>query len=463
VPNTRTESVDSPENGRRKVFGASMHVTYDFNDSTLTSISSYRGYTSAYAFDSDGTPEPIDAQNDVDNANLFTQELRLTSKGNGPFQWIVGAYYSHQRLVDDFHTLFLPEIGVLFGLPPFPSDYFDEGNSRGEIKSDSYALYASGTWNITSRWSLAGGLRYSMDKKSLTYNQGLEALTGSPLDAAGLVLAYTPPGGVASKLDEHVPTGDVSVAYKVTDDQSAYIKFSRGYKAGGFNAYLVTAPFNYATTGLAFKPEYLNNYEAGYKASWWDGRMTMNGDVFYDDYTNKQEAVENPALLELIVENAAGARIYGAELETEIQPVDGLIFDGSLGLLNAEYDAFKSAIGGTLTGNELPSAPHLEYTLAATYEREIPSWSGWDAMARLEVTHTDSSYSDPQNTPGYVNGPVTYLNGRVGVSNGNWAFFLWGKNLTNQYHLTGGLFEDVATARAVNEPRTWGGELTYKF
>ncbi len=465
-PGSRTEDVNSPEFGRREVYGASIHAAYDMTWAKLDSITSYRGYTAGYGFDSDGTVLPFDAENDIDNANLFTQELRLTSTDAGPFQWIAGAYYSHQRLVDSFDNIFFADLAGLFGIPSPSPNYTDQGTSRGRIISNEYALFANGSYEITSRWKVQAGFRYTIDQKNLAYSQVETSLVGTP--AIGLVcdvLACTPYQN--PHFEEHVPTGDISLTYKIDDDQSAYIKFSRGYKSGGFNAYLNTAGFNYATD-LKFQPEYLNNYELGYKSSLWDGLLTLNTDVFYDTYSNKQEAVESlVGVPTLVVKNAAQATIYGAELEADLHPLDGLTLSGTLGYLQTRYGNFPNTGAANPchcdTNNSLPGAPQLEGTLAAQYEHEIPGWSGWAGMIRIEGIQQSHSFTDPGNLASLYNNEATYLNGRLGVTDGTWGFYLWGNNLTGTYHLSGGLNELVAVARAVDLPTTYGGEITFKF
>ncbi|HEY5410201.1 MAG TPA: TonB-dependent receptor, partial [Caulobacteraceae bacterium] len=244
----------------------------------------------------------------------------------------------------------------------------------------------------------------------------------------------------------------------------AYVKFSRGYKAGGFNAYLITPPYA-ANESLAFQPEYLNNYEAGYKGSWFDSRVSLTGSVFYDDYTNKQEAVEDPLALSITIRNAASATIYGGEFEGAVKPLRGLTLSGTLGLLHARYNSFPNGggLGISYTGNDLPSAPSVQATLAAEYAHEFPGWAGVEGVARLEAIYQSSSFADPNNTAAYRQNPATFLNGRVGIQNPRWGLYLWGNNLTNDFHLSGGLYELVATARAVNIPRNFGVELNFKY
>ena len=463
-PGTRDESLNSPEFGRRTVYGGSARADYDFDGARLTSISAYRAYTSEYAFDSDGSPLSLDKMHDTDDANLFTQELRLTSTGDGALKWIVGGYFSHQRLDDNFMVTYLDQFPtVLLGLPALPAGYSDAGTSIGHIIDNSYAAFASGTYDFSPQLELSAGIRYTNDSKTLHFSQGSTDLDAHGYPFALYNLIEVPIPSHIESLNESVPTGDISLSYKFTPDQVAYIKFSRGYKAGGFNASDITPPY-IAGSSLAFRPEYLNNYEAGYKGAWWDGRLTANASVFYDDYTNKQETVENPAILSVIIRNAASAVTYGAEFEAAVQPMDGLTFDGTLGLLNAHYVSFPNGggIGISYNGNQLPNAPHWQGTISGQYEHALPDWSGFYGLARLELVHSDSSFFDPNNTVAYEQKPYTYLNGRIGVENEHWGFYVWGNNLTNQYHLSGGLYLFDSIARMVNLPTTYGVELTVK-
>jgi iron complex outermembrane receptor protein len=455
--NSRTEDVNSPEFGRRETYGGSIHATYDFGSAKFDSITSYRGYTSSYGFDSDGTALSLDSENDLDNANLFTQELRLTSTASGPFQWIAGAYYSHQRLVDSFDNIFYGPLASLFGIPFVGPGYADQGTSFGRIISNEYAIFGNASYEITPRWKVEAGARYTVDQKNLIYSQGETSLVGGPIGLICSLLQCIPYAN--PHFEEHVPTGDVSLTYKIDDDQSAYAKVSRGYKAGGFNAYLNTHGFTGGSNYL-FQPEYVNNFELGYKSSLWDGLLTINSDVFYEDYTNKQEAIENIATVSLVVKNAASATIYGAELEADLHPLDGLTLSATVGLLHSKYGDFAAA---DATGNQLPSAPEFQGTIAAQYEHEIPGWDGWAGMIRVQGIRQSSSFTDPENSADLANKGYNVVNGRLGVDNGTWGFFLWGNNLTGTYHLSGGLNELVAVARAVNLPTTYGGEITFKF
>lgn len=460
-PRTRTEAVNSPELGRRTVGGASARITYDFPDAKLTSITAYRGYTSRYAYDSDGSSLSEDAQNNTDDANQFNQEVRLTSSDPGPFQWIVGGYYYHEDLHDTFTTHFLDQFpSLLLGLPPLPHGYDDATLAKANVIENSYAGFASVTYSFTPRLVLTAGARYTQDDKTLHFSQ-LQT-THNALSIGSFLLAHIPPR--TDTISEGVPTYDASLSFKFTPDAVAYIKYSRGYKAGGFNAYVITPPFN-PKLSLGFKPEFLDNYEAGFKSTWFDHRLSVDIAAFYDNYTNKQEIVENIAVLGFTVENAAKARIYGAEIEADARPLPGLDLTANIGLLRGNYLSFPDAGAGlNFTGHKIANAPDWDGTFAAQYEHELEFRPGISGMARVEIFHTDSYFEDPNNSPGFETKPYTYLNARLGVESddGQWGVYLWGKNLTDAFVLSGGYVSLPLTARAVNFPRLFGVELVLK-
>jgi iron complex outermembrane receptor protein len=463
-PRTRTEALNAPEYGRRQVGGVSARINYDLPHAKLTSISAYRDYGSQYAYDSDGSRLNEDAQNNTDDANQFSQELRLTSVDPGPLQWIVGGYYYHENLHDTFTTHFLDQFpSLLLGLPPLPVGYDDETLAKANIIENSYAGFASVNYSFTPRLVLTAGVRYTQDDKTLHFSQ-LQTSTNPPgsLSIGSLLLAHIPPR--TDSIAEGVPTYDASLSFKFTPDAVGYIKYSRGYKAGGFNAYVITPPYN-PNLSLGFKPEFLDNYEAGFKSTWFDHRLSVDIAAFYDNYTNKQEIVENIAVLGFTVENAAKARIYGAEIEADARPLPGLDLSANIGLLNGTYLSFPDAGAGlNFTGHKLAGAPDWDGTFAAQYEHELDFRPGVSGMARIEVFHSDAFFEDPNNTPGFETKPYSYLNARLGVEadDGQWGFYLWGKNLTDTFVLSGGYVSLPLTARAVNFPRLFGLELVLK-
>ena len=123
-----------------------------------------------------------------------------------------------------------------------------------DVFQNSEAVYASGTYDITPDLIFTVGGRYTEEVRNLNFKQ-VPTVVGTP-SVIALLLADVPSHYETST--DKVPTYEASLSYKFAPDQVGYIKFSRGYKAGGFNATLLTNPY-VAGSSLAFKPEFLDN------------------------------------------------------------------------------------------------------------------------------------------------------------------------------------------------------------
>ena len=453
----RIVDLDAAITGEREVWGGSIRADYDLPGMRLTGIGAYREYTSFYQDDSDGLPLNEFSVGREENALINSQELRLTSDTEGPFSWIVGAYLYQEKLYSQTNINLGSQFpSALFGLPPLPANFAERALQTAVIKEDSWAVFGSVTYDLSPQLRFQGGLRYTHEDKSLYYSQTHPRVTN------GLIFGFALPiPPKTDSLSEGVWTGDASLSYKFTPDQVGYVKYSRGYKAGGFQAEVISPPPNTPPASLDFAAEYVNNYEVGFKSRWLDGRLGINAAAFYLDYSNKQERVNTG--ISFLISNAGEARVYGAEVEFEARPLEGLQLTGSVGLLDAEYTSFKNAGGRGIDfdGNSLTSAPRFQGTFAAQYQR--PVTDSLDGVIRGELIHLDYIYTDTANSRDLRQRVVTQLNARVGIEADRWGFYLWGKNLTDELILGGGTKVITVTARGINVGRTYGLEARMRF
>ncbi|MET0272207.1 MAG: hypothetical protein ABW360_04395, partial [Phenylobacterium sp.] len=128
-----------------------------------------------------------------------------------------------------------------------------------------------------------------------------------------------------------------------------------------------------------------------------------------------------------------------------------------------KYTSFKNAggLGIDFDGNHLTGAPRVSGTVAAQYE--APLTDSFNGVVRAEVIHMDYIYTDTANSRDLRQRANTQLNGRVGVENERYGFYLWGKNLTDELILGGGTKVITVTARGVNAGRTFGLEARARF
>lgn len=355
----------------------------------------------------------------------FSNELNFTSTGNGPVQWLFGLYQfregsnytlSDARFPDDarFES---PTTQTGVAVAPNPLRRYAYGTS--ENVSESYATFGQIDWQVTDQWKATAGLRYTYDRKRsfegarlfclYTASCPVSRITGRPVDITDLAApgastdpsvylpAFTDPTtGIRHrglKNSWSAVTGTLGLDWKPDPDTLAYAKYSRGYKAGGFNSGTTTLAPN-VTTG----EEKINAYEVGLKKTF-GGRLQANASAFYYDYRDIQIPITGlDPVTQLNVTrffNMPKARMYGLELETIWQPIDHLQILANYSYLNAKLKdaccfqdpddprgvqpgvvlsgntaaqlAGTGALNQDLAGNPLPSSTPHRFTVNANY------------------------------------------------------------------------------------------------
>ncbi|MDB6086552.1 MAG: TonB-dependent receptor, partial [Gammaproteobacteria bacterium] len=260
----------------------------------------------------------------------WSHELRLTTPQDEPVKGTVGVFIQRQ-LHDIWEQYVMPGYGFTnpYGTPgsptPNPAGLADSlsiptvANSvwlTDEQRVDrDKAVFFQGEWDITSRWSLNGGLRYYQ------YDNSLEGFYGYSFNHFGGVPGQTlctgrPPStpyAPCTDLNKEVSgTGTVpkvNVTYKITPDKLVYATYSKGFRPGGVNRTEVA--------GIGpYQADFLTNYEVGWKTQWFDHRLRWNAAVFWEDWKNFQFSFLGPSSL-TIIENGGSARIKGFENEIE--------------------------------------------------------------------------------------------------------------------------------------------------
>ncbi|MEP7210594.1 MAG: TonB-dependent receptor [Alphaproteobacteria bacterium] len=304
--------------------------------------------------------------------DTVTHEVNLLSKDDGPFKWVVGAFYLDETvpvdlLRDNTHT----------------TDFVD-ATVRGSIirtsaKNTTKSGFGQVEWNFVKQLGVVVGARYSEDEQN--YNR------------------LVSPGGTGigvQKSDE--TTGRVALNYRPVDDALLYVSASKGYKAGGVN---LTA------TDPNFQPETNKVYEAGAKTQFFDGKLQVNGDFFHSDYEDIQLASLRNGLP--TTQNAASGRANGAELEAEAV-WNGWSFNGGVGWLDANF-AKDTCINdtnsppsvtdpGCPTGNRLVSKGRAlpfspKWTINAGIEYVWDLGNGRTLTPRLQYSRLSEQYATP--------------------------------------------------------------------
>jgi iron complex outermembrane receptor protein len=458
----------------REIYGFSAILEYAMdNGYEITSITANRGIDEHSLVDGDYSPLELSVFEDTRDQSQFSQELRIASPAGERFEWVAGLYNfdqdfdARQDVINGRDTLFAfggafvdPFFFSLIGSGQNPTDFglpldstFIISNTN--IETDSWAAFLSGTFDLSDRWSLTAGLRYTKDEKDFTFTQDSDPL--SQQFGFLIIDCADPSFGCGTKRDDSETTPQVSLEFRPTDNILTYLKYSEGFNAGGFNANI-----NSGTTPLSFGPETVESWELGFKSTLANDRVRLNVAAFSMDYKNKQESFFLAEAGGFIQTNAGAAESEGFEIEFTALPMAGLEVFGSVGSVDSTYSDF-----GDNTGNTLANSPDLQWNVGAQYEWSVSD--GLNMFTRADVFYQDDRFLGADNDPFFIFEETTLVNLRLGLGSaeGKWTVTAWGKNL----------FEDDAVAQifggssffipsynyAPNTPRTYGLDFRYSF
>jgi iron complex outermembrane recepter protein len=384
----------------------------------------------------------------------FTQEIRLVSSGDGPFNWILGGFYNRAKYTKS-QNYPVRGLAAVVGDEVAPSDSFGSFVLDESVREISF--FGEVGYKFSDKLSATLGLRrYSVEPGTASIFSGLLA--------GGDSIVNDP---VSFK--ENGFTYKAVLNYKPNDDLLLFAGYTTGYRPGGANLPAL-GPDDVIPSG--FTSDKLTQYELGWKSSWLDRALTVNGAVFYIDWSDIPTGVTAPSGQTYSI-NGPKARNYGAELELVIRPTKG--FDVSFGLtvLNAKFSRdFVDAAGAGLQiskGDRLPNVPDITLNAALNYEWSI----GGDANARIgaNVVHvtkrTQTANDIVSPLPGFVNAGLS-----AGVDFGTFDVSLFVRNLFDTRALignsrvgnevAGGVFGPI-NYQSYLQPRTIGASLQFKF
>jgi iron complex outermembrane receptor protein len=432
--------------------GASLDIQQDLGGVQLQSVTSYRKSTYALGFDTDLTATPAQAvTNSVLHDRQISQELKLQSGAGSKIQWVVGAYYFNANAELD------PNIVTLGGpaIPPPPAPPIVGISSDARLTTRAWAGYGQVTIPLGDRTKLTGGFRYSSERRTIF------ATTAATLINGFVLAPFGPDASQAQTFS--APTWRVSLDHKLDDNTLLYASYNRGFKSGGYNARLPTAP--------AFQQEMLDAYETGIKTDLFDKVLRFDAAFFYYKYRNIQ--VSRFEQNNVFIYNGAGAEIYGLDLDLQLRPARGLTIDGGLSLLHDRFTSFPNAdrytpnpAGGSIrstvsaTGNRLPITPDATVNLNVHYVHETQAgrWS-FD----LGGYYNTGFYGQPDNV--LKQNAFATLDASIGWKTPDKRFGvrLWGKNLTDHPITTALGQSDTSAIVQYDAPRTYGVTLSADF
>jgi iron complex outermembrane receptor protein len=502
----------------------------------------------------------------TESQRWWSNELNLSSNGEGAVQWIVGLY-QYDQTYDQPQGIRVPNDPGLAA----PANSAIANPDRnillvdGHLETNSYAGFGQIDWTLADKWTLTVGARYTKDEKEGTDYARLIArgpttatiaadtpptlenaiigqvrtlagnpnLTAAQVDAflrslpadnqaailngvSGAVLAQTQAlaldvtqqqvcgttapcpadmrpsarGGLERDLagDWDAVTGTVGLRWEPTESTDTYLRYSRGYKSGGWLG------SNGLTLNPYADPEYVNSYEFGFKQAV-GGRVQLNTALYFNDYKGFQAplTVQRDQSTESRFLNL-DAETYGLEIETVWSPIDALqlflnysylhteITDGCCFVDSADPGALATGaqpvsvvtpgrVAQTLEGNSLPLSPENKWTVGFNYTFNFtPGALTFTGM----YTDTDDMQTSIWTNPAYVAPSFEIADFRLLWNDAENRYTIIGfvKNAFDevgygsvtpssptQAPTPGGVRQDVS----LTFPRTYGMEVQFRF
>nr|WP_231120433.1 TonB-dependent receptor [Lysobacter tabacisoli] len=344
------------------------------------------------------------------------------------------------------------------------------GDTQGTVYTESVALYADWTFDLTEQLSLDVGARYTdEDKRADVFNQGYR-------DASFTV----PTGVIAADFDKTInfknTSPKVSLNYQVTPDIMVYGVASRGFKSGGYNirAQATAVP----RSAEPFDDEVVDSFEVGTKMGFLDQTLFLNLAAFHNKYEDIQLSVftsydsngdgTNDAFFGDFT-NAGAGTVNGIEVEYQWLPTPNWLVSGNLAYLDAKYDEFIYRGENIADEQAFTNAPEFSGALNLEYRTDLASGGNLsarvgysyqdDVVATTEIVRT-GALPITQEGYGLVNAGVTWKSG------GPWTVTLQGTNLADEEYRTTGYNLNAALGVLTGfygPPRQYSVQVRYDF
>ena len=416
----------------------------DLGFGTLRSYSQYRKESSLSFLDLDGSDLPIFDVEFFITDKIFTQELILTSNGEGPLKWTVGAFYFSDK--NRFKYL----DGFVGGGPRTLV-------SRSQTDTESYAAFADMTYEVSPQFFITGGLRYSHDEVN---NGGFEA---GPL-AAPLPIAFYP----IPDISDNQLTPRVVLRYKPSEASSLYASYTRGHKAA------IENPNGFTTVPV--DAEKISAYEVGYK--YVARGLSADISAYYYDYTNLQVASYNGT--QSLITNAANSRVYGVEGQLAYKLTESFEVSFGAAYTDGKYTEFTTsprfdqcldlvcgaAFGLFLTsttdasGFRMARTPEFTGNASARYTVDV---GGGELALSGTLAYTSKIYFDTSQQ--YFDNGYELLSLRAEWTDPSDTFSVavFGDNVTDAKYYTQVLPGQFAVQTVWGTPATWGVQARVHF
>lgn len=452
-------------------FTTSLQVVYTLEDVTLTSVSGFIYYDTEYFANADLSAASQIPFYEHNSYGAFSQELRALTTFDIPVNFMAGFYYQDVDL----------DVRNSSRVAPLPPDSRNgrqfSWDKNSTTQEQTWSIYGEVIWNVTDDIELAGGARYTEEKKNFLFEAPF--IHEIFLNFLQIFDDQPRPGNFS---DNNL-SPQVTLTWHAQENITLFGAYKEGFKSGGFdNSFIPGAGFD--NEDLEFKSEEAKGFEFGAKTQLLDETLQFNIAFYRYKVTNLQVQQLNGQTTLFFIDNAAAARTTGFEAEFTWIATDQLSFHGGMSYTKARYREFTpncfsgqtQEAGCTETinpasglptqtnraGFPLVNAPQWLANLGLVYE--FPVANGWDAILTADGRYSDDYLISESGIPGAVQDDYAIIDASFRVIGGDdaWEFAIIGRNLTNEAVATGG-FGRALTGGGQGLPEAAGASVLADF
>jgi iron complex outermembrane receptor protein len=424
----------------------------------LTSLTAYTNLDIEGDTDYDGNKVDLIRSGIRQPTNAFQQSVFYNITAIERLNLTVGGEYYHN------YGAFDPVHNNAFG---------SSSGSVNKLRTNAYAAYLDGTYEIADRWFLTAGVRWAQEKRSYT-SFFATGFTGQ-FQYTGIGASLLPSSPLEKTFSRI--TTRATVRYQITPDSNVYASFSQGFKSGTFNT-LTQGPVASLPPN---RPETIDAWEVGFKTK--QNNIRFDAAAFYYDYKDLQVNRYNVVAGSVVtlLENAAKARNYGAEATLTWSATDRLNIQMGGAWTHARYVSYPFAAanipqGGVIVsaqqdfgGLQLERAPDWTFNASADYTFPFANGSALTLAANFYYSSSYAPVSDsfdPATGKGlYRQGSYTLTNGSVTWTDAENKYAVTGyvNNIFNTRYLIYINAGDLGVSQVFSQPTTYGVRLSYNF
>ncbi len=468
VTQQRDEALENPDRvrlgyvgeHRRDILNTSLSINYAAKSFNLSSVTTFQEIGLAYEniswpFFFGGAGSLYSSYRDGrfgvrgEPQQVFTQEFKINSVDIASrLQYTAGVFGFMQDAFEPTTNIGSQILTGAFAGPTFVNT--NAGSNKG------FAAFGQLTYKINERLEATAGLRYDVEERSNSFNDGgLTFIDGQEVFAGNDSTITEDYNALSPKL---------AFSYQLSVKSNIYASYSRGFRAGGINTQLIQ------NADLTFDPEFSNNYELGFKGRWLDNRLSFSVTAYHINWSDIQFFSQAQGGV-FVRDNIGDARTSGIEVELSAIPVKNLTLDVAYGTnFNSEYQDF-SLVGNfsseplNLDGKTLANTPQSTLFIAPQYVWSLNDQ--FSVLGRLEYRSLGDHYTDVENNL-KVDAYHTF-NARLGISYDNFDLAFWINNLADERFIAYGSPSTIDALAPgdfrviTSAPRTYGTTLTAKF